>query len=74
MSAKREKAPHAGLFLCVVSDLRITDVLLPVHSHKLFHQLIFGFHHMDGIPEDAVHVEQMLMPRLLPVHPYELFH
>ncbi len=29
---------------------------------------------MGGIPEDAVHVEQMLMPELLPVHPDELFH
>ncbi|WP_433961141.1 hypothetical protein [Aeromonas hydrophila] len=73
MSAKRQKAPHAGLFLCVVSDLRITDVLLPVHPYELFHQLIFGLH-MSGIPEDAVHVEQTLMPMLLPVHSHELFH
>ncbi|WP_410488279.1 hypothetical protein [Aeromonas caviae] len=35
--------------------------LLPVHPHELFHQLIFGFHPMDGIPEDAVHGAQTLM-------------
>lgn len=28
-------------------------VLLPVHPHKLLHQLIFGLH-MSGIPDDAV--------------------
>jgi hypothetical protein len=47
--------------------------LLPVHPHKLLHQLIVGFH-MGGIPEDAVHVEQALMPELLPVHPHKLLH
>ncbi|WP_410488426.1 hypothetical protein, partial [Aeromonas caviae] len=35
--------------------------LLPVHPNKLFHQLIFGFHPMDGIPEDAVHGAQTLI-------------
>jgi len=44
-----------------------------VHPHELFHQLIVGLH-VGGIPEDAVHVEQTLMPMLLPVHPYELLH
>ena len=58
-----------GLFFV----LRSVHQLLPVHPHKLLHQLIFGLH-MGGIPEDAVHVEQMLMPELLPVHPDELFH
>lgn len=49
-------------------------MLLPVHPHKLLHQLLFGFHYMEGIPEDAVHIELTLMPVLLPVHPHELFH
>ncbi|WP_410488705.1 hypothetical protein, partial [Aeromonas caviae] len=39
---------------------------------------IFGFHPMDGIPEDAVHGAQTLMQvqvlQLLPVHPHELLH
>ncbi len=34
---------------------------LPVHPHEFLHQLIFGFHPMDGIPEDAVPLEQTLM-------------
>jgi len=50
--------------------------LLPVHPHELLYQLIFGFHPMDGIPEDAVHGAQTLMQvlQLLPVHPHELLH
>jgi uncharacterized GH25 family protein len=32
-----------------------------VHPHELLHQLIFGFHPMDGIPEDAVHGAQTLI-------------
>ncbi len=28
-------------------------VLLPVHQHKLVHQLLFGLH-MGGIPDDAI--------------------
>ncbi len=34
---------------------------LPVHPHELLYQLIFGFHPMDGSPEDAVHRAQMLI-------------
>ena len=32
----------------------LMPVLLPVHQHKLVHQLLFGLH-VGGIPEDAVH-------------------
>ncbi len=35
--------------------------LLPVHPHEFLHQLISGFHPMDGIPEDAVHGAQTLI-------------
>jgi len=45
-----------------------------VHPDELLHQLLFGFHHMEGISEDAGHVEQTLMPVLLPVHPHKLLH
>ena len=47
-----------------------------MHPHELLHQLIFGFHPMDGIPEDAVHGAQTLMQvlQLLPVHPHELLY
>ena len=35
--------------------------LLPVHQNKLSQQLLFCFH-VSGIPEDAVHKAQTLMP------------
>jgi hypothetical protein len=37
----------------VCESQTLKPVLLPVHPHKLFHQLIFGLH-MSGIPDDAV--------------------
>ena len=39
----------------------LMQALLPVHPHELLHPLIFGFHLMDGIPEDAVHGAQTLI-------------
>ena len=42
--------------------------LLPVHPDEFVQQLILGFH-VGGIPEDAVHKQQM--QALLPVHPDE---
>ncbi len=32
-----------------------------MHPHEFLHQLIFGLHPMDGIPEDAVHGAQTLI-------------
>ncbi len=50
------------------------QILLPVHQHKLVHQLLFGLHHMDRIPEDTVSESKTLMPVLLPVHQHKLVH